>query len=228
MPEVFPIKLSYTWCYLVKEGDKLLMIDASLSGFEKKFERKVKALGLAVEDINLIILTHVHHDHVGITNWVKEKSGAPVLVHEKEARILELGETPIPEGTKTLGKILHKLGVAFNFIFSYKPVKADILVSDILALDKFGFSATVVPTPGHTEGSISILFGTGESFVGDCCFQILKRKDVFPIFANDVPQLLKTWKTLLNSEAVRFYPGHGEAFDKNVLRLSFEKNQTRT
>ena len=202
-----------------------MMIDASLSGFEKKFERKLKALGLAVEDINLIILTHVHHDHVGITNWVKEKSGAPVMVHEKEALILEHGKTPIPYGTKTLGKIIHKLGIAFNFIFSYKPVKADILVRDTLALDKYGFSAKLVPTPGHTEGSISVLFDTGDSFVGDCCFKIFKRKDVFPIFANDVPQLLRTWKTLLNSEAVRFYPGHGQAFDKEVLRSSFEKNQ---
>ncbi len=227
MPEIFPIKLSYTWCYLVKQGDKLLMIDASLSGFEKKFEKKVRALGLAVEDIDLIILTHVHYDHVGITNWVKEKSGAPVMVHEKEASILEKGGTPIPLGTETLGKLLNKLGNIFNFIFSYKPVKADILIKDILSLAKFGFSATVVPTPGHTEGSISVLFGTGESFVGDCCFQIFKRKDVFPIFANDVPQLLKSWISLLNSEALTFYPGHGQAFTKEVLRFSFEKNQSR-
>lgn len=226
MPEVFPIKLSYTWCYLVKEGNKLLMIDASLSGFEKKFERKVKALGLAVEDINLIILTHVHHDHVGITNWVKEKSGAPVLVHEKEASILEQGKTPIPKGTGTLGKILHKLGNTFNFIFSYKPVKADILVKDTHALDIYGFSATLVPSPGHTEGSISVLFDTGECFVGDCCFQIFKRKDVFPIFANDVPQLLKTWKNLLNSKAVRFYPGHGQVFDKKTLGFSLKKTNS--
>ena len=223
MPEVFPIKLSYTWCYLVKEGDKLLMIDASLSGFEKRFERKVKALGLAVEDIDLIILSHVHHDHVGITKWVKERSGAPVLVHEKEAGILEQGETPIPKGTKTLGKILHKLGNFFNFIFFYKPVMADILIKDILSLSNFGFSATVVPTPGHTEGSISVLFGTGECFVGDCCFHIFNKKDVFPIFVNDIPQLLKSWLTLLNSEAVIFYPGHGKVFSKDILQFSFDK-----
>jgi len=203
------------------------MIDAGPSGFEKIFQRKVKALGLAVEDIDLIILSHVHHDHVGITKWVKEISGAPVMVHEKEIQILELGQTPIPKGTRTLGKVLHKLGNIFNFIFSYKPVKADILITDFLSLVDFGFSATVVPTPGHTEGSISVLFGTGECFVGDSCFNIFNKKDVFPIFANDVPQLLRSWLTLINSEAVTIYPGHGKSFDKEILQSSYEKNYNR-
>ena len=192
-------------------------------------KRKLAQLNINPQDISLIILSHVHYDHVGNLNWLKEESNAPVMVHKDEGTYLERGLRLIPNGATISGKILSNMGKLYNPLPKFVPVKPDILVSDILSLRDFGFSATVIPTPGHTSGSISVVFGSGESFVGDTCFSLYGSKNVFPIFANDIPSLLKSWQTLIDSEANIIFPGHGKPINKDELVKSYmEKKAVST
>ncbi len=227
MPEIHNIKLGITNCYLIKENDKLMLIDAGIDGKEKRFEKRLHALGYNLNDIDILIITHVHFDHAGIAAWLKERSRLKIIVHKNEAHILSRGLTPIPAGTNFFGKILNILGNIFNFLFRVKATEADIVADKLMPLKELGFSASIIPTPGHTEGSVSVLFDSGECFVGDCCISMFNKKDVFPPFANNATELLKSWKILLDSEAKSFYPGHGKVISPMVLEQSYRKNKNR-
>ncbi len=223
MTEVIPIKLAYSRVYLVKENGKNLIVDAGLPGKSGLLIKKLKENGVNPEDIDLIVITHVHYDHIGNLACLKEASKSPVLVSEQESAYLIKGKSPVPSGTNVFTKLLSGIGKKFNPLNGYKAVKPDVIFSDFGTLKEFGFSASLIPTPGHTSGSISLVFGSGEAFVGDTCFRVYNRKSVFPVFANDIPTLLKSWRTLLDSEARIFYPGHGNAFGRDLLLQSYEK-----
>jgi glyoxylase-like metal-dependent hydrolase (beta-lactamase superfamily II) len=223
MIEVFPIHSRTGRCYLVRENTSLMLIDAGYRGSFSRIRSVMEENQLEPADVSVIIITHVHHDHVGGLAQVKHHSGAPVMVHTLEAITLERGEVPIPEGTFWLSRIVAFLGrTSLNRLLGYPPVKPDILVEDIIPLHRFGFTATVLPTPGHTRGSLSVLFGSGEAFVGDACVHFPWKETVFPWFANDICTLIHSWKTLLGSEALIFYPGHGAPFTRQKLEQSFQ------
>jgi len=70
-------------CYLL-EGDPLTLIDPGADWPETmvELEASLAARGLRVEDVEQVILTHQHYDHVGLAHTVRERSGATVVAHE--------------------------------------------------------------------------------------------------------------------------------------------------
>ena len=69
-------------CYLL-EGDPLTLIDPGADWPETmvELEASLAARGLRLEDIEQVILTHQHYDHVGLAHTVRERSGATVVAH---------------------------------------------------------------------------------------------------------------------------------------------------
>lgn len=51
--------------YLVADGGKLTLIDAGAPGDWDVFARAVGSLGLTLDDLDTILLTHAHSDHTG-------------------------------------------------------------------------------------------------------------------------------------------------------------------
>ncbi|MGC9331998.1 MAG: hypothetical protein ACP5DZ_09025, partial [Bacteroidales bacterium] len=77
--------------------------------------------------------------------------------------------------------------------------------------------------PGHTEGSVSVVFENGNVFTGDICFNLKFTSHVIPPFINDKKALLHSWNTLNEKGAKYFYPGHGKPFDFNKFLKSFKR-----
>ncbi len=69
-------------CYLL-EGDPLTLVDPGPDWEETGIEldAALRMRGIAVEDVEQIVLTHQHLDHVGLAHRVRERSGAPVVGH---------------------------------------------------------------------------------------------------------------------------------------------------
>ena len=86
--------------YLVEDGDALTVIDAGLPGLRPSLDATLAALGRAPGDIQALVLTHAHNDHVGIAEKLRAEAGVPVHVHradEQRARTLKQpkGDGPI-------------------------------------------------------------------------------------------------------------------------------------
>ncbi len=224
MQNVINIRLGSSHAYLVKGNAGYLLIDAGNSNMKNRFVSRIKLRNIEPEDIKLIVVTHAHHDHVGSLSEIKELTKAQVIIHSSEVKYLKQGRS-IPVN------IIHPLGKIFAFIFkrigtliSFDPVEPDIEIKDEFDLRPFGFKAKIVPTPGHTAGSVSVIFADGTAFVGDTCFNIFPfTKSVFPTFANDVHLLLESWDKLLTYKLKRIYPGHGRPFKINKLKYTLKK-----
>jgi glyoxylase-like metal-dependent hydrolase (beta-lactamase superfamily II) len=77
LPTPFAIGPVSSW---VLRGEPLTLVDPGphMDRTREALERGLAGLGLRVEDVELVLLTHQHHDHVGLAAEVRERSGARV------------------------------------------------------------------------------------------------------------------------------------------------------
>jgi glyoxylase-like metal-dependent hydrolase (beta-lactamase superfamily II) len=148
-------------------------------------------------------------------------------MHKNEKHWLEESLKPMPPGVTTWGKISTKLFswtiVPFVHI---QPTEVDIVLeNEEFSLEQYGISGKVVYTPGHSSGSVSILLDTGEAFVGDMAMNKfpLRFSPGMPIYAENWPVLIDSWKTLLDEGAKTVYPSHGGSFSADIIRKEIAK-----
>jgi glyoxylase-like metal-dependent hydrolase (beta-lactamase superfamily II) len=147
-------------CYVIGAASgKAIVIDPNSTA---ELERTLKEKHFEVE---LIILTHEHYDHIAGVSKIKELTGAPLMCSTfcaKASQDIRLNHS------KIFGVQLHFLGKDPSIrVEPYICPKADITFEKFYEL-RWGdhlFSMTL--TPGHTEGSISIVLDKQIVFSGD-------------------------------------------------------------
>ena len=73
-------------CYLLEDGNRMTLVDGGLPGFRAQLDEYLRSRGRSVGDIDAVILTHAHSDHVGMVEGVRTDAPAPVHVHAKRRR----------------------------------------------------------------------------------------------------------------------------------------------
>lgn len=177
-------------CYILFDSTDALIIDPG-SEAEKIID--------IVHKLNIIpqaiLLTHTHHDHIGAVDQVRDAFSIPVYVHELEQPWLNDPEMNL------------------SAQFMDKPITARPAEFEFTLYQKYQFGKLnfkVVPTPGHSFGSVSFIF---DDFViaGDALFKGSVGRPDLP--TGNLDQLLKAITTELFSlppETI-VYPGHGDA-----------------
>lgn len=224
MCRYYRIPMGTSNSYLITNNKQCILVDAGNAGREKKCITALNRLGFGCEDVGLIVITHVHYDHVGSLRALKDACKCPVAIHQKEAHLLKYGTVVLPAGTNITGKSLMMSGKMvlkiFPHLFSFSPVEAEITITEEMSLESYGVSGKIVLTPGHTEGSLSVVLSTGEAFVGDLAINYLPFDlgPIFPPFADHVDKLLVSWKDLLEQGVTTIFPAHGRSFPAQRLR----------
>lgn len=133
------------YAYLVF-GEKVHLIDCGVKGAEQQIFDYLEASNRKKEDIETLVISHSHPDHMGAAMSVKEKTGCQVAYHERERDWIEdiekqYKERPIPG--------FHNLMEG--------SVSPDIVLKDgdLLRLEN-GLELNIIHTPGHSRGSISL------------------------------------------------------------------------
>jgi hypothetical protein len=105
--------------------------------------------------------------------------------------------------------------------------KRDKLESRLNNLDSFnlGFNGYILNTPGHSIGSMSIIVDDEIAIVGDAIFGVFK-KTVFPPFSDDVEQMIKSWRLLLDTNCSVFIPAHGSSKSRLLVQNNYEKENS--
>ena len=214
--------------YLLPCQDGFILLDAGIKGKVDSFKQALQKNNITPHQIKLIIITHVHYDHTGSLQQIKTLCGCPVAVHKNEEKVLRTGEITVPPGTTLFGKLFYLFGKLTNKKFDSTLANTpDIIINGEFSLKEYGFDGKVIHTPGHTAGSITVVCANGDAFVGDLAFNMLanNKGPIFPPFAEDVPELLRSWKRLMDMGVKTIFPGHGASFP--IERLSNKYNELR-
>jgi glyoxylase-like metal-dependent hydrolase (beta-lactamase superfamily II) len=70
--------------YLVQDGDRLTLVDAGVPASWDSFRVLLGVLGRRLQDVEAIVLTHAHFDHVGFAETLRRATGIPVYVHRAD------------------------------------------------------------------------------------------------------------------------------------------------
>ncbi|MCF8309692.1 MAG: MBL fold metallo-hydrolase [Bacteroidales bacterium] len=230
--QVRTIKMGFCNTYLLGPvNEKYVLIDTGVTGKEEHFFRTLRQWNILPEQIETIILTHAHHDHIGTLHPIQKASSAGIIIHKLEAPAIEQGIVTIPRGYTPLGKIMSALGKQFlEGKQWFNPVKPDYLLGDhAFPMDDYGFPLTIIHTPGHTHGSVSVIDNSSpNAFVGDAMFNIpiLPAGKIHPPFTDDATLLPKSWENLLNYGKEYYYPAHGRRISRSLLEKEHAANKT--
>lgn len=204
--------------FLLTYGKTNILFD---SGFKTEEDSLINNLKESkIDCIDMLILTHAHHDHAGNAAKVKEQFDCQVLIHKSGAEFLNRGVSPPAIGTRSSIRFLMKLfGSVIKPKLRYEPCSADILVDDSYDLKESGLKIIIISTPGHTNCSISIIIDNEAAIVGDTLFGG-SGKTLMPPFAVDIVQIKNSWKKIRDTKCSIFIPGHGDLID--ISRLQSE------
>lgn len=161
MSKIIPLRLKYSNAFLIK-GEKLCLVDTGCPNEISSIIKAIHDIGATIQDLSIIIHTHAHYDHCGGTMNLKKLTTTPIAIHRSDLEFFVKGQNPSFSPINLFGKILMPL-----LKRKYPPVQPDIIFEENFDLHPYGIAGKIIPTPGHTPGSISILMNSGEAIVGD-------------------------------------------------------------
>lgn len=215
-PAVVAVDLRASTAYAVR-GTRTVLVDTGPAGSERRLLEKLNRAGIEPATIALIVLTHCHPDHAGNAAVLRQRLGVPVAVHAAERDWAATGHSELYTPVRAFGRLLARtLRPAFP---AFPP---DLLLDHGATLDGHGAPLTVLHTPGHTPGSISLLHRPdGDALVGDLLAGGILRRDRpgLPFLAQDTDQIIAGARAVLAAAPGRLLFGHGKpASPLSVLR----------
>jgi hydroxyacylglutathione hydrolase len=177
-------------CYIVydEKSMKALVIDPG--GDPEKILQVLQKKNLELDGI---LLTHGHFDHIAAVDAIKSKTGASTAIHLKDAPLLT--------------DIHRNLSFFMGIECIQQP--PDILLEDGTQIKVGDYRGTILHSPGHTQGSICLLIET-MIFSGDTLFQgSIGRTDLPGGNHGDLMDSIHE-KLMKLPDDYTVFPGHGE------------------
>jgi glyoxylase-like metal-dependent hydrolase (beta-lactamase superfamily II) len=208
--------------YAIEEGRSVTLVDCGFDGHRRYLEAWLEQRGRALSDVEAVLLTHGHADHVGFAERLRA-TGVPVYLADADAAFAKsrAGRRPPQRLLRSLWRpsVLALFGEAVcDGVFSQPLLKETRPLPSGQTLDIPG-RPLVVPVSGHSDGSVAFHFADrGALFTGDALMTrdpMLAGPDRAIVFAEH------TGKNGLALEALRhlepygecaLLPAHGEAW----------------
>ncbi len=227
----------YTNIYVIEGSNGNILIDSGWDSSEVlwAFREGLKEDRLRFQDINWIVITHVHPDHYGAAGKLAEFCEAKVLMHRLEAELIDPRYKDPNALLWQIGEELSYNGVPQDKLIEMKeaslwinqfvsPVSPDVMLDDGDRLSNGSFEFEVLRTPGHSPAHICLYEPEKRwLFCGD--HVLLNTTPHIGLHPQSEDNPLRDYLAslkMLESLRVNFvFPGHGPVF--NSLRLRSEE-----
>jgi hydroxyacylglutathione hydrolase len=187
--EILELGPYFVNCYIVGDSETKSGIIIDPSWEPERIISHVEKFGLNIERI---VITHGHVDHIGALDAIRSHFDVPVSIGEVDAPML----------TDPAASLA---GLSGDAIVT-DPADDLLHEGDEVKVGSFRFK--VLDTPGHTRGSIS-LYGHGVVFTGDALFLGSIGRTDFPGGSFEVLMDSIKNKILTLPDDTIVYPGHG-------------------
>lgn len=233
----FPSPLAYSFGYLVEVDRGVIAVDLGWNSDESwaAFQAGLHRSGKDLDSLLGVVVTHVHPDHYGLADRVKESTDAWIAMHPAELphivndaaaarrRVDEMSDWMVSCGVPQ--DVLDEIhGEEAAIMSGFASVPPDVLLEDGATVPDTGGSLVAVHTPGHTPGHLCFkdternLFFTGDHVLPRVTPNVSKR----PGYGADPLDAYSHSLTKLSGEAPEVVlPGHEWAFDALAARLEF-------
>jgi glyoxylase-like metal-dependent hydrolase (beta-lactamase superfamily II) len=175
--------------WVVSAGTSRLLVDLGYPGTLGAMRAGLRRMNVPLEEIRYGLATHYHLDHAGLAQELK-LAGVPLLVLETQIAAIPRMKQWMKPDDRYVDVVLDD-----NVMISFAESRA--------RLEQIGIAGEILPTPGHSDDSVSLLLDDGSVFTGDLA--------PLPYAGQDDAGLLTaaSWRLLQDHGATRIYPGHG-------------------
>jgi len=196
-------------------GKRPVIIDAGTPGSGRLIHDQVAAHGVDPKDVTLIVVTHGHVDHFGSAAELHRLTGAPIAGHVADLGIYRAGR--VSEPYLPIGLFGHLFARTSRVRETTEPFDPNVLIHGETRLADFGVEARIMPTPGHTPGSVSVLTDDGDLVAGDLVatplLGLVKGRPANPPFHDDRIGNLASLREMLALRPTKIHVGHGAPLD---------------
>ncbi len=191
--ETFPVGLLQCNCTILGDEQTREAIVIDPGDDIRRIHQRLAEHGFTLKQI---IVTHGHIDHVGGALKLKRLTGAPIYLNENDLPLLEM-----------MGMQAAWLGVD-----TPETAPPDDSLADGQTVGLENYPATVLHTPGHTQGSICLHFAPLKLLIaGDTLFAGSIGRTDLP--GGNTDQIMDSLHSRLMAlpDETRVVPGHGPA-----------------
>jgi glyoxylase-like metal-dependent hydrolase (beta-lactamase superfamily II) len=221
--------------HLLIANGTVTLVDTGIAtpAIQEEFISELHDQGLGFEDIDQIVLTHWHPDHMGLAGDIQAESNATVYVHEEDAPLVRRDRDVLDDFRARQEDFFDAWGMPAAQQEALWPhlVHDDLIgrsptvepLTDGETIDIGDRELTVLHAPGHASGLCCFAFqgeSGREAFVGDA----LLPKYTPNVGGADVrveqplATYLETLERLANQEFARAWPGHRDVIEAPTAR----------
>ena len=178
--------------FIVCNGNHFLLVHCGPKNKWTELRDKLNALGVRKGNLNALVLTHAHFDHAENAHNIQKEFGAQILIHSYEAQFFKQGFNSPIKGSLAFTKLLAGFFGKRAESKSYTSAHCVPFPGGSFDLKELGFCAIIMPTPGHTAGSVSVIVEDEIALAGDSMIGLWP-KSVYPPYAVSLHDMVASW-----------------------------------
>lgn len=227
-PGVHRLEHAYVNCYLIEDGNAVTLVDAAFPSSWAPLLLALDEIGRSRRDIEALVLTHAHFDHLGFAARLQSELRVPIWVHPADEHLAahpyhyKREHTPFVYPVHYPAAIPILAGMTAAGALAVRGVDNVKYLPEAGALDVPG-RPQIVFTPGHTFGHTALhLADRGAVLSGDALVTLdpYKGSRGAQIIAGaataDSAMAIDTLTALAETDADLVLPGHGEPWTAGV------------
>ena len=158
-PEIITLDLNFQNCpnaiasYLIPYQEGLILIESGPGSTQNELVRNLRELDYSLEDINHVLLTHIHLDHAGAAGWLAEQSGARVYVHHRGAPHMLDPSRLLASAARIYQEKMDQLWGDFLPV----PEKQLVILEDGIEIKIGSYTFKALDTPGHANHHLAYI-----------------------------------------------------------------------
>jgi len=221
---VFAVEGSAVNWTLIVAGDALTLVDAGYPGYHDEVLASIAEIGRRLGDLEAILVTHAHIDHIGSLPRLLEEHPVPVLLSPVEARharreyLEQAGTADVLRNLWRPRVLPWALHLVRQGATNDRGVPEATDFGDVEVIDVPGRPVPVA-TPGHTSGHTCYLFPgarvllTGDALVtGHPLSSTTGPQELLGFFHHDRGNLGASLDVIADVDADVIIPGHGPVY----------------